>query len=184
MSRLSEALNLPSGGSESLLHVTELFFDRAAVIRAVDEADRKVLARFGAQMRLRIRSKIRKPRRKTLAELTDVEKHRIKRDKERGGKGQRPFAPSRPGEPPRNVTGLLRDHVYYSWDPATRSVVVGPARLSRGSDVPHILEEGGVSEGRRIEARPYMQPSLQELLPKLPEQYHDLVGARTDGTFY
>jgi len=106
------------------IKVTKLFFDAPAVLRAVDRARRQVLSKQGAFLRTRARSIIR-PRK----------------------------AASTPGEPPHSHTGILRRFLYFSFDPATRSVVVGPARTNQvffdkdrrpvTGTVPSVLEYGG-----------------------------------------
>lgn len=106
------------------IKVTKLFFDSPAVLRAVDRARRQVLSKQGAFLRTRARSLIR-PRKTASA----------------------------PGKPPHSHTGILRRFLYFAFDPAPRSVVVGPARTNQvffGSDgkpvtgtVPNVLEYGG-----------------------------------------
>lgn len=108
----------------SSIKVTKLFFDAPAVLRAVDRARRQVLSKQGAFLRTRARSIIR-PRKTASA----------------------------PGEPPHSHTGILRRFLYFSFDPATRSVVVGPARTNQvffdkdrrpvTGTVPSVLEYGG-----------------------------------------
>ena len=96
--------------------------------------------------------------------------------------------PSRPGHPPRSVTGLLRDFLIFRFDQSAQSIVVGPAFLS-GSKVkptiPEILETGGVEmsmvrRGRgyqrrpvAIAPRPYMAPALERSQQKLSQFWKD-----------
>ncbi len=95
------------------------FFDRDAVIAALGKAERRFLSRAGAHVRLVARRSIR--RRKS---------------------------PSSPGSPPRSRTGLLKQ-IYFSFDPGSRSVVVGPVKLNGASgDAPRLLEEGGTAQRR------------------------------------
>lgn len=55
---------------------------------------------------------------------------------------------SQPGQPPRSQTGLLKEHIYFAYDPGTGGLVIGPSKLNaKGTDVPRTLEEGGESEG-------------------------------------
>jgi hypothetical protein len=49
--------------------------------------------------------------------------------------------PSKPGTPPRKRVGLLRDQVFFVFDPDTFSVVVGPRRLNMVAMSP--LKRGG-----------------------------------------
>ncbi|MEN6387119.1 MAG: hypothetical protein ABFD79_18220 [Phycisphaerales bacterium] len=124
---------------QSLCKVKTLFFDRPAVVKAVDSATRKVLNRIGGMIRLTARRSIKKaPNRKAV---------------------------SKAGKPPLSHTGLLRNHIYYSFDPQARSVVVGPVALrAKGKNVPRILEYSGNTriKGKNVHiaARPYMGPAL------------------------
>lgn len=161
-----------------------LFFDRQAVTRAVSRSERRVLSRFGAYVRTGARSSIRPARRKKLSELTPEEqrRHRLRtRMARREGRPQPklPLAHSRPGEPPRSITGLLRRFLYFAFDPSRRSVVIGPARINSGSGAPQTLEHGGFANRRgkrvRIEARPYMGPALEREEHRLPQLWRDSV---------
>jgi len=126
------------------------FFDRAAVMNATTRAERTVLSRFGAFVRQRARTS-------------------MKRRKE----------PSPPGKPPGVQVGLLKQHLYFAWDGVRRSVVIGPARLNqKAGEVPPTLEYGGPAvvvrrgQARRvmIAPRPYMRPAFaaeQKSLPPL-----------------
>lgn len=97
--------------------VKGLFFDQPAVIRAMDRATVKVFNRFSATTRLIARRSIRAI----------------------GKKG----AASKPGQPPKSRTGLLREHIYYSYDPGAKSVVIGAALFARSSWAQSTLEHGG-----------------------------------------
>lgn len=139
----------------SVDNIKGLFFDAPAVQRAVDRAELKALSKVGAYVRTSARSLIRKKK-----------------------------SPSTPGQPPRNVTGLLRKFLFFAYDPQTHSVVIGPAAINaKHTEAPHVLEYGGQTTGTvrwkfpesgprrgskpipvrgpvRIAARPYMQPAL------------------------
>ena len=117
-----------------------LFFDRARVTNAVDRTTRKNLSRFGAFVRKRARSSIRKRRRI-----------------------------SNPGQPPSSHTGLLKRNIFFVYEPARRSVVIGPVLLNSSSGAPELLEHGGTVVrkvgGRRVrmtyQPRPYMGPAFE-----------------------
>jgi hypothetical protein len=138
------------------------YFRPTPILSASDRAVRRQLMRFGAYVRRRARSSIRK-------------RKRI----------------SRPGEPPSSHTGLLRKHIYFLYDPATQNVIIGPARLNQTiGNAPEALEVGGVSRIRRgsrrkprtdrvrIQARPYMRPAFQAELPGLPKRFRNSIKAR------
>ena len=139
-----------SNFGQSICKVKTLFFDSPAVIAAVDEATRKVLNRIGGMIRLTARRSIKKAPSRT--------------------------AVSKPGKPPFSHTGLLRNYIYYSFDPLSRSVLVGPVALrAKGKDVPHTLEYSGRtkiktkhgSKNVHIAARPFMAPALKISQPKM-----------------
>ncbi len=133
------------------MRIKSLFFDRKAVLDAVDKAKRAVLSKAGAFIRTVARTSIRKR------------------------KGSAP-----PGSPPHSHVGLLRNFIFFGYDRASDSVVVGPAKLNKPNEAPHVLEHGGVTtatrfaRGRlrkrrvRVAARPFMGPALEKERPKLP----------------
>lgn len=92
------------------------FFDKPAVRDAMDRATVRVFSRFGATVRLTARRSIRKI----------------------GKKGEA----SKPGQPPKSRTGLLREHIYYAYDKQSRSVVIGAALLNRSTWAQRNLESG------------------------------------------
>lgn len=156
------------------------FFDSAAVARSVDAATRRVLSKFGAFVRTRARTSIRRR------------------------KGVSP-----PGGPPYSHVGLLKQFLFFSYDTGSRSVVIGPARLGGTADpeAPGRLEYGGTMQGNgrvifvtnevgrdkkgkftsrgktrvelngtiRYKPRPFMGPALQQVLPGLPAMWKDSV---------
>lgn len=163
---------------------TKLFFDRPAVISAVDRATLRQLSTFGRFVRRRARSSIRK-RKKV----------------------------SKPGEPPsshKSSEPNLRT-IFYAYEPANRSVIIGPVKLDFiGNDVqpakgtrPELLEEGGdanvqqvqLSGGRwvrpnkktkggrrnkrtrrvQIKARPFMGPAFQQEFPQAAGLFQDQI---------
>lgn len=101
----------------------------------------------------------------------------------------KPGRPSAPGSPPHYITRLLKDFLFFSWDPIQNSMVIGPAAIGR-STTPRVLEEGGTSgktyfkrgtqwvKGTvQIKARPYMAPALQKSQEKLSEFWSKSVRA-------
>ncbi len=135
------------------------FFDSKKVLSATDKATRKVLSKFGAFVRRTARSSIRK--RKKI---------------------------SSPGQPPTSRTGFLKRFIYFGYDPAKKSVVIGPIRLnSKVGDAPQALELGGKStvvsglKNKRkkktvnIAARPFMRPAMEKEIFKLPQMWKDSI---------
>jgi len=150
----------------------QFFFDAKTVTSRVDSATRKVLSKFGAFVRRTAKNSIkkapfvsRKPRGK---ERTDLRRKS-----------------SRPGKPPFSQTGLLKKFIFFGYETAKRSVVIGPARLTqRGrGEAPSLLEHGGSGvvqrRGRRkrvtYASRPFMGPAMTKELPKLPAMWKDSV---------
>ena len=130
----------------------EGFFDRKKVIDAMDKATRKALSKFGAFVRRRAQTSIRKRR-----------------------------AVSEPGSPPSSHVGTLRKAIFFSYDPGRKSVVIGPTLLNgrpaRGVSVPSLLEHGGEVPGSigadgkarllRYRPRPFMRPAFEAELPNV-----------------
>ncbi len=134
------------------MRIKSLFFDRKAVLDAVDKAKRAVLSKAGAFIRTVARTSIRKRK-----------------------------GPAPPGSLPHSHVGLLRNFILFGYDRASDSVVFGPVKLNKPTEAPRVLEHGGTttvtkfSRGRlrkrrvRIKARPFMGPALEKERPKLPK---------------
>jgi hypothetical protein len=119
----------------------------------VDKATRTRLSRFGAFVRTAARSSIR--RRK---------------------------ASSKPGQPPSSHTGLLKQHIYFIYEPNNRSVVIGPALLNerqQSPPVPELLENGGLVYRTGVsmfyEPRPYMRPAFDQEMDNLEKLWRNSV---------
>lgn len=163
------------------------FFDRMAVINRVEAAKLRVLSKFGAFVRRRAQTSLRKRK-----------------------------AVSKPGEPPSSHTGILRRFIFFSYDHATGGVVIGPMKTNQvffdkhrrpvTGTVPQVLEYGGsitILEWQRfpggpweradlrsrrrlaerplryrtanIAARPFMRPALAAERPKFSELFRNQV---------
>lgn len=131
------------------------FFDRQRIIGAVDAATRKVLSRFGAFVRTRARTSIRKR------------------------KGTSP-----PAGPPYSHVGTLRKLIFFGYDAGAKSVVIGPTLSNSPTGAPENLEYGGSSDipqrkgppvRAAIQPRPYMGPAIKAELPSLPPLWRDSV---------
>lgn len=102
------------------------FFDKP-ILSAFDKATVKNLSKFGAFVRRTAKGLIRKV----------------------GKKGK----PSAPGNPPKSRTGILKEFLYFAFDPSKGSVVIGPAKTNQvffngagqpvKGTVPAVLEYGG-----------------------------------------
>lgn len=158
------------------MNAKRFFFDRAAVIGAVDRATLEALSKAGRNIRTTARQSIRNRK-----------------------------APAPPGKPPSShgePPGLRE--IWYAYEPRGRSVVVGPIgagrafvpgamefgasftqRKTRVIEIGRPASKGGkrrgkaASERRVIKAgqkvtiapRPFMGPALVKELPKLPQAW-------------
>jgi hypothetical protein len=160
-------------------NVIERFFDRPAVVNAIDSAKRKQLSRAGAYVRTTARRSIR-----------PAGKRAVQARPRRGDRFRRANDPtvSRPGQPPRLHTSAQRNLklILFAWEPARQSVIVGPVlfKSSSGVRIPEVLEHGGRSyvKGRfgrkksvRIRPRPFMKPALQKEASKFPDLFSNSV---------
>jgi hypothetical protein len=126
------------------------FFDRSAVTDAVSAAKKKGLSKAGAFVRQRARTSIR--RRKKSAE---------------------------PGKPPSAHGGQIK-LIFFAWDAAAETVVVGPAIFAAARGPKRgmtLLETGGqaqIKDGKgrpkrvRYAGNPFMGPAVRAELPKFP----------------
>jgi hypothetical protein len=148
---------MPAGGFNVGLRTAKSnFFDRAAVQKATDQATNRNLSRFGAFVRTRSRSSIRK--RKAISE---------------------------PGQPPSSHVGTLKKFIFFSFEPTTRSVVIGPVKTSGRGEAPALLEYGGTAAfvpprkrrpvTARFRPRPFMTPAFDEEQKKLPALWRDSI---------
>jgi hypothetical protein len=108
------------------------FLDTDAVKRQIGEGKRKVLTHFGGRVRTEARfSMAKKAGRKTYNDA------------------------SAPGTPPYSHEGSLRRNIFFAYDPAADSVVIGPTALNKiafdqgmqpiSGLIPQILEFGGTA---------------------------------------
>lgn len=121
-----------------------VFFNTKEVEAAVDIAERKVLSRFGFYTR-----------------------RDAKRSMRRRKKG-----PSEKGKPPRVVTGLLKNFLFFAYDKFIQAVVIGPARLmgfKGAGEAPKKLESGDYD-------RPFMDPAFKrQLAEHMPGMWKDSI---------
>jgi hypothetical protein len=102
----------------AVLNVKNSFFDRKRVIEAVGRANADALSKGGAFIRRTAKGSIRKAK-----------------------------SPAKPGRPPHSHIGTLKELIFFSYDEATRSVVIGPTPFGAGT-APRALELGGQVSGR------------------------------------
>ncbi len=124
---------------------TRTFFNNTKVLRLLDKRTHAALGRFGKYVRA-------------------VAKNSIKRVSKKG-------QPSKPGQPPKSRRGLLKNFIFYGFDLAKRSVVIGPQKIyGLKGKAPNVLEYGGNVRNKRnkhitsskVSARPYMGPAFRK----------------------
>lgn len=129
------------------------FFDRQAVLGAMGKAERGVLSKFGAFVRQRAKTSMWKRK-----------------------------EASKPGQPPSRHLGLLGKFLFFVFESARHSVVIGPADLNeRIGNAPEALEKGGLSETMRrgakvrvrVRPRPFMKPAFDRELPGVGKLWQD-----------
>ncbi len=132
------------------LKVKNSFFDKAAVLKAIGGDAAKALSKFGAFVWKRARTSMRRRKKSAAA-----------------------------GSPPSAHAGQLKTLLFFSWDPSTRSVVIGPTPFREGK-VPSLLEfggsttlrkRGGHSKTARYAAFPFMGPALEAEAPNMPKAW-------------
>ena len=164
--------------------IVDLFFDRPGLLRVIDKQTRDRLQKMGGKVRDYARRSIK---RKQPSKL-QLEKSRggppnwypeHVRNRAKASIQKRINSASEPGQPPFSHSTNQHNlrSIWYAWDPATKTVVVGPVKFS-DSNVPEILEYGGTSESIvwvkrkpvrkkvKIAARPYMEPAKNTAVNK------------------
>ncbi len=151
------------------------FFDRKAVMDALDRANYQALKQYGLAVRRRAMASLKYGKTPSTPGTppTAHRSYNIRKKRKDGSYGR-----------VRNVS-LLREYLYSVYDPRTRSVVVGPAKLNGAESrtVLKSLEFGGpsmiVTVGRRrlanYPARPFMGPAGRAEAPGLPPRWRDSV---------
>lgn len=146
------------------------FFDAKKIVSAIDRAEAKVLAKFGAFTRRRMKSSIQY------------------RDKGSAPAGQPPFAHrskgftkqktnKKTGAVTRQQQSPLRELIFFARDPQTHSVVIGPVAF--GKRAAGLIEKGGVGVVKGKPAvfapHPFARPAGEAEAKKLPELLRGMV---------
>ena len=146
--------------------VKSQFFDKDIVVNVITKNERRYLVRAGSYIRKSARSSIKNPPKK----------------------GERN---SSPGNPPFNQTGKLKGGIFFSYDPANRSVVIGPEKLANGDlTLLSALEFGGRTRWKwkdpktgtketgthTIAARPFMRPAMERSKGMLQQIWKESIG--------
>ena len=133
--------------------VKKTILEAKKITDAMDRATQKVLEKFGAFVRQRAMHSVRKRK-----------------------------AVSKPGQPPSSHLGLIRDHILFQVELASKNVVIGPMKMDRISPTAlQSLEHGGSSlimhHGKTmsvmIQKRPFMQPAFDVEKEKAAEMFRN-----------
>ena len=154
--------------------VMKLFFDREAVMKQVRADQRRYFAKAGGFARTTARQSIRDARK-----FKKIESKGMSPEEFTGALREARYErSSKPGQPPRSRSHLLRRNIFFAFDPP-RGVIAGPVKLSGKGKIPKVLEVGGQTRNRErsfeIKARPYMAPALRKTVPQLPRLYAESV---------
>lgn len=143
--------------------VKKFFLDSAAVRDALSAGERRALSKFGAFVRRRAKSSIRY---KTGTSAPGKPPHAHKSER-----FTRESRNKKLGTTTRRASSPLRELIFFSYDPNTKSVVIGPALGGPRTGAPEKLElgKGGVR------ARPYMGPAFRAELPKAPAMFKNAI---------
>ena len=140
--------------------IRRLFFDKAAVMNQMDTRARVALGKFGALVRKSAIASVKEapPSRHSSVGSPPFSHMAAKRraiNRKRKAEG-RPKA--KPG-----FKGLK--HILFAYEPAKRSVIIGPAsNRKRSLTIPEILEEGKLN----VAERPLMGPAFENTKASLP----------------
>lgn len=156
------------------------FFDPAAIMEPSERVMRKKLSQYGAFTRRTAKSSIKK------APKADAKTGEIKRGR-KAKNADLVDAVSKPGNPPySHGPGLYKKFIYFGYEAATQTVIIGPAlfKSNRGVRVPEITEKGGdtiiIRPGRKprpahYEERPAMRLAHEKELPKFMGTLQDSI---------
>lgn len=152
--------------SDAIEAVKRSFFDRAEVLAAVDRGTIRALSKMGAFHRraqkslVRYRKKVSEPGKPPSAHRSD----KFTRTKT-----------NRKGETKTQSQSPLRELMFFSYDPSSRSVVSGPAKFFKsqvaGKTAPETLEEGGTV----VVEKPGPAPSGRKASPQQAATFRRLI---------
>ena len=147
--------------------------DDSAIPNAIDAIQDDCLSRGGERIAEKAKKSIIPSRRMTLQEIP-------KEARKRYAKGKRPLPgiPSRPGDPPHSISGILPGLIGSAV--SQHIALIGAEKSSkRGYPAAATLEFGRSYTlfGRQvtIEPRPYMAPALIAVLPTLANDFKDSI---------
>ena len=141
-----------------------LFFDDARILQAMDRATARALSRFGSEVRRVARTSIKESPGASAAGTpphSHIAARRRAKNKVRKAAGQEPVK--------GGFAGLK--FILFAYDPAGRSVIIGPAsNRTRSLTIPEILEKGKDPK-HKVATRPFMSPAFEQSEKKLPSMW-------------
>jgi hypothetical protein len=146
---------------EPKFDIRRLFFDKAAVMTQMDTRVRVALGKFGALVRKSAIASVKEapPSRHSSAGSPPFSHMAAKRR----AINRRRKAEGRPKAKP-GFKGLT--HILFAYEPAKRSVIIGPAsNRKRSLTIPEILEEGKLD----VAERPLMGPAFERARERLDD---------------
>jgi len=171
-------------GSVSGLRVSrrDVKFDGVLVLNYARFLADDAKKRAANYVRVIARRSLKKPRRKSLAEMPPVERQAfLAKQRAARRKGlpapKRPFANAKPGKPPYNDNDIIRRLLEFGETP-NGDFVIGPRIFKRGTV--SLLEHGGKARlpgygGEPVEmefrGNPFMRPALEAAAPKIPDLF-------------
>ena len=149
-------------------------FNRLAVTRRVTPARKKFLDKAGSRVRWAAKRSIKKvgKARKEPKKFTKTGKISKAWWKWLNEVKTRPASP--PGTPPYTHTGRLRKAIVYAKTPGFTNVLIGTS-AQMADDFAGLHEHGGKRYGNTFSPRPFMQPALTEIQPRLAEFWRDSI---------
>jgi hypothetical protein len=160
--------------------VTGAVFQSEAVLKKTQKARRRFAFWAGGLLKTIIKRKFKKARMKRVSEMSEEEKEiyqaKVEEAKRLGlPKPKRPLKSSDPDEPPRLTykESPLKHLVKFAVT-KDNDAIAGPKRAQSG--IADVLEYGGISNGKRIAARPFARPSLEDAAPQLDDYWQDKIG--------
>ena len=149
------------------------FFSSKAVTDKLDPATRKVLGWTGAVLRRTAKSSLKYGTKSSPVGKPPTVHRSSGFTRKKKVKGVATLQPSSP----------FRELIFFAYDPARKSVVVGPALGGSQSGAPETLEYGGTTTiqrgGRsvtiRVGARPTMQPALEKEQENIVQKFKDII---------
>ena len=153
------------------------FFDSEKVLAAARKGTVKALSKCGAFVRREAKSSIRYANKSATPGMPPkAHRGRLTRTSKK-----------KDGTVTTRQVSPLKELIYFAYDTANGSVVVGPAdfknRAKRAYRVPTILEQGGTVHTRtpralktsRYPGNPFMAPALAKVQGKFPAMFQDLL---------